>query len=104
MTVSRQATDTAERTDMESHDRHWPALKAFSGHQQDSGLRAWLAVMEGTLKAIERTAWQGRELAQQALSAWRASNAAVSASPMEPMPICKVPPSRTKVLACRPIK
>ena len=74
MTVSRQATaiDTADRTDMESHDRHWPALKAFSGHQQDSGLRAWLAVMEGTLKAIERTAWQGRELAQQALSAWRA--------------------------------
>ena len=40
MTVSRQATDTAERTDMESQDRHWPALKAFSGHQQDSGLRA----------------------------------------------------------------
>ena len=74
MTVSRQATatDTTDRTDVESHDRNWPALKAFSGHQQDSGLRAWLAVMEGTLKAIERTAWQGRELAQQAVSAWRA--------------------------------
>ena len=74
MTVSRQATatDTTDRADVESHERHWPALKAFSGHQQDSGLRAWLAVMEGTLKAIERTAWQGRELAQQAVSAWRA--------------------------------
>lgn len=79
MTASRQATATdssenqaVDSTDVEHHDRHWPALKAFSGHQQDSGLRAWLAVMEGTLKAIERTAWQGRELAQQALAAWRA--------------------------------
>lgn len=56
----------------EADDHNWPALKAFSGHQQDSGLRAWLAVMEGTLKAIERTAWQGRELGQQALAAWHA--------------------------------
>ena len=69
MTVTRKAVDT---DDVERHDRNWPALKAFSGHQQDSGLRAWLAVMEGTLKAIERTAWQGRELAQQGLAAWRA--------------------------------
>jgi len=74
MTVSRQAVeaDNISSKEAEGHDRHWPALKAFSGHQQDSGLRAWLAVMEGTLKAIERTAWQGRELAQQALAAWRA--------------------------------
>ncbi|MEQ8259348.1 MAG: AarF/UbiB family protein [Alcanivorax sp.] len=69
MTVTRKAVET---DDVERHDRNWPALKAFSGHQQDSGLRAWLAVMEGTLKAIERTAWQGRELAQQGLAAWRA--------------------------------
>lgn len=69
MTVTRKAIETDE---VERHDRNWPALKAFSGHQQDSGLRAWLAVMEGTLKAIERTAWQGRELAQQGLAAWRA--------------------------------
>ncbi len=74
MTVSRQAVeaDNISSKEVEGHDRNWPALKAFSGHQQDSGLRAWLAVMEGTLKAIERTAWQGRELAQQALAAWRA--------------------------------
>ncbi|GAA5128472.1 ABC1 kinase family protein [Alloalcanivorax gelatiniphagus] len=52
--------------------QQWPALKAFSGHQRDGGLGAWLAVMEGTLKAIERTAWQGRQLADQALVAWRA--------------------------------
>lgn len=62
----------ANTANTESNDRNWPTLKAFSGHQRDSGLRAWLAVMEGTLKAIERTAWQGRELAQQALAAWRA--------------------------------
>ena len=63
MTVTRQAVETnnVDSNPIESHDRNWPALKAFSGHQQDSGLRAWLAVMEGTLKAIERTAWQGRE-------------------------------------------
>ena len=50
MTVSRQATatDTTDRADVESHERHWPALKAFSGHQQDSGLRAWLAGNAGT--------------------------------------------------------
>lgn len=63
---------TAPAPSREADDHNWPALKAFSGHQQDSGLRAWLAVMEGTLKAIERTAWQGRELGQQALAAWRA--------------------------------
>ena len=77
MTVSQRTSAPArparEATRPADHnERDWPALKAFSGHQQDGGLRAWLAVMEGTLKAVERTAWQGRELAQQALSAWRA--------------------------------
>lgn len=61
-----------EPADAATSEQDWPALKAFSGHQRDGGLRAWLAVMEGTLKAIERTAWQGRQLADQALAAWRA--------------------------------
>jgi len=68
--LSRPAREATQPVD--TSEREWPALKAFSGHQQDSGLRAWLAVMEGTLKAVERTAWQGRQLAEQALSAWRA--------------------------------
>ncbi len=43
-------------------------------------------------------------LRQVSLSACLANSAPVSASPIEPMPICSVPPSRTSVLACRPIK
>ena len=36
-----------------------------------SGLRTWLKVMNASLSALEQTVWQGRELAEQALLAWR---------------------------------
>ncbi|NPU94620.1 MAG: AarF/ABC1/UbiB kinase family protein [Gammaproteobacteria bacterium] len=40
--------------------------------RRDSGMKAWLAVMEASLAAVEQTVWQGRELAEQALAATRA--------------------------------
>ncbi|MDF1820112.1 MAG: AarF/UbiB family protein [Alcanivoracaceae bacterium] len=36
-----------------------------------TGLRAWLKVMNASLNAVEQTVWQGRALAEQALTAWR---------------------------------
>lgn len=69
---TRSTTADNQHDTSAASQRDWPALKAFSGHQRDGGLRAWLAVLEGTLKAIERTAWQGRQLAEQGLAAWRA--------------------------------
>ena len=48
---------------------NWQPLNDFAERkQQDSGLKAWIAVVEGCIKAIEKTAWQGREIADQALS------------------------------------
>lgn len=35
------------------------------------GLKTWLMVMNATLGAIEQTVWQGRELAEKAVRAWR---------------------------------
>ncbi|HVK99808.1 MAG TPA: AarF/UbiB family protein [Dongiaceae bacterium] len=40
--------------------------------RRDSGMKAWLAVMDAALAAVEQTVWQGRELAEQAVSAARA--------------------------------
>lgn len=52
---------------------NWQPLNDFAeGKRKDSGLKAWLAVVEGCIKAIERTAWQGREIADQALNACKA--------------------------------
>ncbi|EKF73782.1 hypothetical protein A11A3_11898 [Alcanivorax hongdengensis A-11-3] len=51
----------------------WQPLDDFAQRKQpDSGLKAWLAVVEGCIRAIERTAWQGRELADQAINACKA--------------------------------
>ena len=36
---------------------------------RNEGLKAWLNVMNASLSALEQTLWQGRELAEQALSA-----------------------------------
>lgn len=38
---------------------------------RNEGLRVWLNVMNATLSALEQTVWQGRELAEQALHAWK---------------------------------
>ncbi|WP_158643549.1 ABC1 kinase family protein [Ketobacter alkanivorans] len=38
-----------------------------SGHRNE-GLKAWLNVMNASVSALEQTLWQGRELAEQALS------------------------------------
>lgn len=38
---------------------------------RDSGLKAWLQVLDAGIRALEQSAWQGRKLAGQALSAWR---------------------------------
>jgi ubiquinone biosynthesis protein len=43
----------------------------------DSGLKTWLKVMNATLGAIEQTVWQGRDLAEKALRAWRDMEAGV---------------------------
>lgn len=40
--------------------------------RRDAGIKAWLAVMEAALGAVEQTVWQGRELAEQALTTARA--------------------------------
>ncbi len=51
----------------------WQPLTDFAGQrQQDSGLKAWLAVINGCIKAIESAAWQGRDLADQAFRACQA--------------------------------
>lgn len=51
----------------------WQPLTDFaSQRQQDSGLKAWLAVINGSIKAIENAAWQGRDLADQAFRACQA--------------------------------
>ena len=38
---------------------------------RNEGLRAWINVMNASIAALEQTVWQGRELAEQALSAWQ---------------------------------
>ena len=51
----------------------WQPLNDFATQKQkDSGLKAWIAVVEGCIRAIERTAWQGRGLADQAITACKA--------------------------------
>ena len=51
----------------------WQPLTDFAGQrQQDSGLKAWLAVINGCIRAIETAAWQGRGLADQAFRACQA--------------------------------
>ncbi|MDX1802997.1 MAG: AarF/UbiB family protein [Alcanivorax sp.] len=53
--------------------RNWQPLDDFAaGKQPDSGLKAWLSIIEGCIRAIERTAWQGRGIADQAVNACRA--------------------------------
>src|SRR5690606_13004419 len=62
--------DTPSAAPRDSHSpARWQALKAFSDGQ-DNGLRAWLNVLDASIKALERTAWQGRKLASQAKNAW----------------------------------
>ncbi|MDF1630702.1 MAG: AarF/UbiB family protein [Alcanivoracaceae bacterium] len=39
--------------------------------RRNNGLKTWLTVMNATLGAVEQTVWQGRELAEKALRAWR---------------------------------
>ena len=52
---------------------NWQPLNDFAERKQkDSGLKAWLAVVEGCIRAIEKTAWQGREIADQAIKACKA--------------------------------
>ena len=51
----------------------WQPLNDFAEQKQnDSGLKAWLAVVEGCIRAIEKTAWQGREIADQTVKTWKA--------------------------------
>ncbi|MGB3623335.1 MAG: AarF/UbiB family protein [Ketobacter sp.] len=38
---------------------------------RQDGLRVWLNVMNASLSALEQTVWQGRELAEQAVTAWK---------------------------------
>jgi len=45
--------------------------------RRNQGLKTWLTVMNATLGAIEQTVWQGRELAEKALRAWREMEAGV---------------------------
>ena len=52
---------------------NWQPLNDFAEQKQnDSGLKAWLAVVEGCIRAIEKTAWQGREIADQTVKTWKA--------------------------------
>lgn len=52
---------------------NWQPLNDFAERKQkDSGLKAWLSVVEGCIRAIEKTAWQGRDIADQALKACKA--------------------------------
>ena len=58
----------------------WQPLDDFARQKQkDSGLKAWIAVIEGCIRAIEQTAWQGREIADQAMNACRAVGRGASA-------------------------
>lgn len=43
-----------------------------------NGIRAWLAVLDSVLIAIEKTAWEARAVADQALEAWRALESGTS--------------------------
>ena len=62
-----------EQTPNTPAEPNWQPLSDFAERKQkDSGLKAWLAVVEGCIRAIEKTAWQGREIADQALKACRA--------------------------------
>ena len=45
--------------------------------RRNNGLKTWLTVMNATLGAIEQTVWQGRDLAEKALRAWRDMEAGV---------------------------
>ena len=45
--------------------------------RRDSGLKTWLKVMNASLSALEDTVWQGRDLAEKALRAWRDMEAGV---------------------------
>src|SRR5690606_10995223 len=50
-----------------------------SSPARDSGLKAWLQVLEAGIRALEQSAWQGRRLASQALAAWRLVETGASA-------------------------
>lgn len=58
------ATQTSAATDIPTAQQTAPA-------RRNNGLKTWLTVMNATLGAIEQTVWQGRELAEKALRAWR---------------------------------
>ncbi|MEE4250452.1 MAG: AarF/UbiB family protein [Alcanivoracaceae bacterium] len=58
------ATQTSAATDTTTAQQAAPA-------RRNNGLKTWLAVMNASLGAIEQTVWQGRELAEKALRAWR---------------------------------
>lgn len=62
-----------DSTEIKDTGNAWQSLTDFAGQrQQDSGLKAWLAVINGCIKAIESAAWQGRDLADQAFRACQA--------------------------------
>lgn len=55
---------------MQAATRHLPESARF-----DSSLKLWLAVIDGALRAVEQSVWQGRALAEQALKAWQGARA-----------------------------
>lgn len=62
-----------EQTPTTPAEPNWQPLNDFAERKQkDSGLKAWLSVVEGCIRAIEKTAWQGRDIADQALKACKA--------------------------------
>lgn len=64
-----QRTDTASPT-LSAASSTGPYTTP-SSPARDSGLKAWLQVLEAGIRALEQSAWQGRRLASQALAAWR---------------------------------
>lgn len=50
----------------------WQALHDFADERStDGGLRAWMTILDASITALEKAAWQGRALAEQTRTAWK---------------------------------
>ncbi|MCH8543791.1 MAG: AarF/ABC1/UbiB kinase family protein [Alcanivorax sp.] len=69
---TEQANAVTVATPAARKDSRWQALHDFAdARSTDGGLRAWLTILDASIKTLEKAAWQGRALAEQAREGWR---------------------------------
>ena len=55
-----------------THPRRETLTTFVADKDRESAMQVWLAIAETSIHALEKGAWQGRELAEKALAHWRA--------------------------------